>query len=716
MSNMEPRVAFSDDFLSCFAAAPRTEQKRIQEFVTKFRHDPQSSGINYEKINDAADPKFRSVRIGQNYRGIIAKPDTGNVFMLMWVDKHDDAYEWARNHKCGIHPETGSIQLVPVEQTEEAAPETPQPKDSQPPSANEPIFAEFRDRELRRLGVPDEQLEIVGAIASKQELEALERRLPQEAFEALTFLAEGVPLDEVMQGYALPVGPVDTADFSAALEREQTQRKFVVVEDEADLQQMLEAPLEKWRVFLHPSQRQLASWDVNGPIRVLGGAGTGKTVVAMHRARWLVKELFTKPQQKILFTTFTVNLATDIRENLKKICTSTEMDRIEVINIDGWVSRFLKQQDWPHRIIYSGTKTYVDLWKLALDCRPAEPDLPESFFSEEWERVIIPQRIQDRNGYFRASRVGRGVPLNRKQRAAIWPVFEEMQVQLQRAGYRTPETATQDAVDLMKSGKTARPYEAAVVDEAQDMGPDAMKLLRTLVPERANDLFIVGDGHQRIYRRKYALSHCGINIRGRSRKLRINYRTTEETRKFAMSVLEGQPIDDLDEGRDSDAGYRSLMHGRDPEISFFDSIEEEGAWIASEIQKLVENGVNTADVCVVCRTKSFLNKFSKMLPEKGLITCQLSRDSSDQRSESGVRLATMHRVKGLEFRYVFLAAINKDIVPHKSAFAKTQDPTERRSSELNERALFHVAASRAIRRLWVSSSGDPSQFLLQGKR
>lgn len=708
---MEPRVAFSDDFLSCFAAAPRAEQKRIQEFVTKFRHDPQSSGINYEKINDAADPKFRSVRIGQNYRGIIAKPDTGNVFMLMWVDNHDDAYQWARNHKCGIHPETGSIQLVPVEQTEEATTDQAEPMDGAPPSTKDAIFAEFRDRELRRLGVPDEQLEMVEAITSKEELEALEKRLPQEAFEALTFLAEGVPLDEVMEGYALPAGPVDTADFSAALEREQTQRKFVVVDDEADLQQMLEAPLEKWRVFLHPSQRQLASWDVNGPIRVLGGAGTGKTVVAMHRARWLVKEVFTGPQQKILFTTFTVNLATDIRENLKKICTSAEMERVEVINIDGWVSRFLKQQHWPHGIIYSGSKTYGDLWKLALDCRPTEPDLPESFFAEEWERVIIPQRIQGRNDYFRASRLGRGVPLTRKQRAEIWPVFEEMQTQLQRAGYRTSETATQDAVDLIKSGKTVRPYEAIVVDEAQDMGPDAMKLLRALVPERPNDLFIVGDGHQRIYRRKYALSHCGINIRGRSRKLRINYRTTEETRRFAMSVLEGQPIDDLDEGRDSDAGYRSLMHGRDPEISFFSSVEEEAAWISAEIQKLVDTGISTADICIVCRTKKLLGEFSKVLQGAGFMTRQLSRDASDKRSEAGVRLATMHRVKGLEFRYVFLAAINKDVVPHKSAFGKTQDPTECRSSELNERALFHVAASRAIRRLWVSCSGAPSVFI-----
>jgi len=710
---MEPRVAISDDFLSCFAEAPKPEQKRIQEFLTKFRHDPQSAGINYEKINDAADPKFRSVRIGQNYRGIIAKPDTGNVYMLMWVDNHDDAYEWARKHKCGIHPETGSIQLVPAEHAEEPRTEPPESAGSRPSDPAEPIFSEFRDRELRRLGVPDEQLALVGATTSREELEALEKRLPREAFEALTFLADGVPLDEVMHGYALPAGPVDTGDFSAALEREQTQRKFVVVDDDADLRHMLEAPLEKWRVFLHPSQRQLASWDVNGPIRVLGGAGTGKTVVAMHRARWLVKELFTKPQQKILFTTFTVNLATDIRENLKKICTSAEMDRIEVINIDGWVSRFLKQQDWPHRIIYSGTKTYSDLWKLALDCRPADPDLPDSFFAEEWERIVIPQRIQDRNGYFRASRIGRGVPLTRKQRAAIWPVFEEMQVQLQRAGYRTPETATQDAVDLMKSGKTVRPYEAIVVDEAQDMGPDAMKLLRTLVPERPNDLFIVGDGHQRIYRKKYALSHCGINIRGRSRKLRINYRTTEETRKFAMSVLEDQPIDDLDEGRDSDAGYRSLMHGRDPEISFLDSIEDEASWISDEIQKLVDNGINTADICVVCRTKRLLDRFSKLLREKGFMTRQLSRDASDQRADAGVRLATMHRVKGLEFRYVFLAAINKDVVPHKSAFAKTQDPTERRSSELNERALFHVAASRAIRRLWVSSSGEPSQFLVQ---
>ncbi|TVP82294.1 MAG: DNA helicase, partial [Puniceicoccaceae bacterium] len=570
-----------------------------------------------------------------------------------------------------------------------------------------------RDRELLRLGVPEERLEMVRAVRTEDQLEELEERLPRDAFEALYMLAAGTDLEEVMRDYALPAGPVDTTDFAAALERDTSKRRFMVVDDDVELQKILEAPLEKWRVFLHPSQRRLVEWECNGPIRVLGGAGTGKTVVAMHRARWLVRKVFQRADERVLLTTFTANLATDIRENLKKICEPEELERIEVIHIDAWVSRYLRANKYPNRIVYSGQPAYRNLWKLALDNAPADMGLANSFYHEEWDRVILPQRVTSRMEYFRARRIGRGVALTRRQRADIWPVFEEMHIQLQQQGLRPAEMAMQDARELIQDGKSFRPYASVIVDEAQDMGTDAMKLLRSLIPEeRSNDLFIVGDGHQRIYRNRFALSECGINIRGRSRKLRINYRTTEETRRFAISVLEGQQIDDLDQGEDTSAGYRSLMHGQPPEIGLLKSETEELDWIAERINQLLERDGSGSDICIVARTNRLVGHFEEGLKQRGLKTRRLSRDASDDRQHDGVRLATMHRVKGLEFRYVFLAAINEGVCPLDAAVENTEDPTERRSSELNERALFHVSASRAIRRLWVSSSGKPSCFLL----
>jgi hypothetical protein len=702
---MRPTVAISTDFLQAYATIPKAQQKKVMSFVTKFRNDPFSSGINYERINDARDANFRSVRIDQDYRGIVLSPEKGDVYVLLWVDKHDDAYAWARRHTCGVHPETGSLQLFEAD-TEALSPElAPTVEAAQPPLFN------LRERELLRIGVPHDRLEWVKEVRTEEELERLETLLPKEAFEALYLIAAGSDSQEIIQEYAAKAEAVDTEDFATALTREQSQRSFHVVENDQELEAMLVAPLEKWRVFLHPSQRRLVHWDVNGPIRVLGGAGTGKTVVAMHRARWLVRHALSAPDRKMLFTTFTANLATDIAENLRKICSLEELERIEVIHIDAWVSRFLKRQNYPHQIVYDGNPQYEACWQAALDARPADPPLPESFYREEWDRVILPQRITDRAQYFRAKRVGRGVPLTRGQRAEIWGVFEELRIQLHQRGLKCSEDATQDAADLLESGKAYLPYDAVVVDEAQDMGPQVMRLIRLLVPPGANDIFIVGDGHQRIYRRRYTLSACGIEVRGRSRKLKINYRTTEETRRFAVAVLEGESIDDLDGGEDSTGDYRSLVRGVPPLIRGFPNQEEEVDWLVAQIRGLQNEGSELRDICVVSRTNALVDAYEARLRAQGLACVRLSRKRADNRAQEGIRLATMHRIKGLEFRHVMLAAVNEGVVPLRQAIESSEDPTERRAGELNERALFHVAVTRAINRVFISHFGRSSPFL-----
>tara|TARA_R110001599_G_C12253490_1_gene659820 strand:+ start:112 stop:2241 length:2130 start_codon:yes stop_codon:yes gene_type:complete len=700
-------VALSDGFLSAYSAIPRGKQKKVLDFVTKFRQNPLSPGINYERINDASDANFRSVRIDQDYRGIVLSPEKGNAYVLLWVDKHDDAYDWARRHKCPIHPETGTLQLLQaVEQTMHVSP-TPEEVE---PEAEAPLLFAQRDRELLRLGVPEEHLPVVRAVRDETGVEQLEGLLPKEAFEALYLLAAGSSLDEVMREYAVPDRPVDTKDFSAALQRDHSQRQFSVIEDDAELLEMMNAPLEKWRVFLHPSQRRIVRWDCNGPVRVLGGAGTGKTVVAMHRARWLVRNRL-PPGRKLLFTTFTANLATDIQENLRKICRPDELERIEVINIDAWVSRFLKRNRYPSRIVYPGDKDYEKAWQLALDAKPADPSLPDSFYAEEWERIVLPQHVTEQKDYLRAKRTGRGVALNRRQRMEIWPVFEELLIQLHQRGLRTSEQATQDAAALLQVSEKQLPYGAVVIDEAQDMGPEVMMLLRYMLPQSANDLFIVGDAHQRIYRRRYALTACGIDIRGRSRRLRINYRTTEETRRFAVSVLEGVEVDDLDGGADSHQGYRSLMHGRPPEIRKFSNREAEVDWVSERLRELEGGGAELADVCLVARVNWLLKGYEEALQARNISVHRINRQQIDDKSRPGVRLATMHRVKGLEFRYVFIVAANDGVVPLTKATESSKDPTERASAENAERALFHVAATRAVNALFVSASDVPSPFI-----
>lgn len=703
------QVAISQDFFTAFANIPRAQQKKVNEFVSKFRANPQASGINYEKINDAANAGFRSVRIDQDYRGIVMKPDVGNVYILLWVDKHDDAYDWARRHKIQVNPETGSLQLYEVLHSEAELPES----NVDVPATLTPLIT-ARDRELLRLGVPDDRLEQVKSLTSQVQLDSLESKLPVEAFEALCFLAEGLPLDEVLEEYARPDGvtTVDTTDFDAALARTQSQRRFRVIEDDFELQQMLDAPLEQWRVFLHPTQRQLVDRHWNGPVRVLGGAGTGKTVVAMHRARWLAKNVL-KAGEKLLFTTFTRNLAADIEVNLRKICTTDEMQRIEITNIDAWISRFLKREKHPANIVYPGMEQYDRCWSRAMQLADSELSLPDSFYEEEWQRVVLQQRIVTRQDYFKASRVGRGVALSRKQRAMLWPVFEEMRLQLHQSGAMCSQDAVYTVLDMLNDGTVVRPYRAAVIDEAQDFGAESLKLIRALVNEEQDDLMIVGDGHQRIYGRKAALGHCGINIRGRGRKLRINYRTTEQIRRFATAVLEGIDVDDMDEGADSVVGYRSLILGEKPVLKGFSDAGTEADWVVKEVQQLISNGVAARDICIVGRTQIQLRTVTDKLSAVKVDQYAISRDSTDKVAIPGVRLANMHRIKGLEFRIVFLVGINAGVVPLELSLGGTEDPVEKRAREFNERALLHVAGTRAINGLYATWYGEPSRLIMQ---
>jgi superfamily I DNA/RNA helicase len=709
MNNL--KVAIGDDFLESFAQIPKSKQKKVMEFVSKFRHDPRASGINYESINDAKDENFRSVRLDLEYRGIVLKPAQGNVYILLWVDKHDDAYQWARRHRCDIHPTTGALQLMEVTKAE--PPSVAPSADRVVTYPTKPLF-EVPEDVFLRLGVPELRLDWVKGLTSIEALEMGQSLLPVEAFEALYLLATGIPLDDLLKEYAPQVAtPVDTTDFASALERDATKRRFVVVDNEMELVEMLEAPLERWRVFLHPSQRRLVERHWNGPVRVLGGAGTGKTVVAMHRAKWLADNVLTDGE-RILFTTFTSNLATDIDENLRKICSQKQMEHIEVRNLDAWVTRYLKGRNYKLRIVYPGGKgkEYDTCWDRAKAVTPAQLGLPDSFFVEEWERVVLPQAIRTQKDYLFASRTGRGVALTRKQRAEIWPVFEEMRIQLGQKQLTTIEDAVHDAItELEKDVQVSGRYRTIVVDEGQDFGPEMLQLLRRMVKSQEDDLFIVGDGHQRIYRRKAVLGKCGIDVRGRSRKLKINYRTTEEIRTFATSVLEGIPVDDLDAGEDGSKDYRSLTHGERPTIENFDTLKSEVEWILTQIDDLITEGLRPRDMCITVRTNQLLDEVQGLLSSRSVESRKLSRQQPDNRNLEGIRLATMHRVKGLEFKAVFMACLNDGVVPLRVAGNATQDPVERNLMEASERALFHVAATRAVKHLFLSSNGKMSQYI-----
>lgn len=704
------QVAISADFFTAFARLPQAQQGKVGNFITKFQRNPTASGINYERIHDAQDPNMRSVRIDQAYRGIVLKPEVGKVYILLWVDHHDEAYAWACRHACMVNSVSGSIQVyetATVAGGSAVSAVTNQAKVEQPS-----LFVELKDRELMRLGVPEALLPVVRQIQSEADLDAVENRLPVEAYEGLFLYMAGSRYDEIINGREQPIAQIDTNDFVAALSRLESQSRFVVVDDELELQAMLNAPLDKWRVFLHPSQRKLVAGNKTGAMRVLGGAGTGKTVVAMHRAKWLAEKV-ANDRKKVLFTTFTKNLALDIENNLRSICPPELMQqRIEVINLDRWVMRFLHQHNYHYNILYDTKKSQY--WQQALDRMPADLNLPEVFYQEEWQKVIQPQDVETLDQYKQASRIGRGTRLNRVERVRVWPVFEEYRSLLNRHKLREVDDAYRDAAAILENAPGVLPsYSAVVVDEAQDMSTQAFNLLRKIIPEGNNDLFIVGDGHQRIYgRHKVVLGKCGINIRGRSHKLCINYRTTEEIRRVAVNLLEGLAVDDLDGGLDSNDGYKSLTHGGAPQHEHFADVERQADFVVSYLVNVQqEKQLPLSNICIVARTHPELDRLEARLRAVGIPAQRISADKSDKTHHEQVNLATMHRVKGLEFEQMILVSINQGLVPLAQAMADKGDQVEQRQADLEERALLYVAMTRATKQVLICSYGKASPYL-----
>lgn len=699
---MSVKLAIANDFLKAMVKLPQRVQSKVIEFVGKFQKDEKSTGLNYENIIGASDKNLKSVRIDLDYRGIILKPERGDVYLLLWVDHHDEAYGWARNRICKINPDTGSLQILLTEEHDQF------PKPVQNNTENRSKLLDiYKDKDLLKIGIPQEYLPAVRSIITEEDLDKIAPSLPEETIDVLYQLAAGYSLQEIMLERENAAN-IDPYDFEAALKNIDSMRRFVVIDNDTELHAILHAPLEQWRVFLHPSQRRIVQRDFNGPVRVLGGAGTGKTVVAIHRAKWLLEYKFTKNDDKILFTTFTRNLAEDIEQNFLKFAPQCK-DRIEIVHIDKWVTDFLKSHKIKEKIHYS-IPNEDSYWQKALEEVDSSLNLPLSFYREEWESIIQPQGITDIGEYASASRIGRGTKINRKQRLQIWPVFEAYRRILQENNSMEIEDMMRLACQLIDQ-RGGLSYQAVIVDEAQDMGIPALSLIRKIAgPQRANDIFIVGDPFQSIYNKSVILSKCGINIKGRGKKLYINYRTTEEIRKKAISVLQGVDVNDLDEQSDSLKGYTSLLHGFAPQIIDCLSFDGEIDFISKYLQKIqtdAERNISFKDICIISRTKQYLKNIADKLQEKGITTLTISKISLDTDKE-GVRLSTMHRAKGLEFDTVIIAGLNTE---NDIPFQNEEDKVIEKQNDRRERSLLYVSMTRAKREVVILYYGKRSRLI-----
>ena len=675
--------------LKDFSKLPRKVQKRISELIREFEEDPQAPSIGLHSLKETMlDSKVRGIRkFPDGYRAIVIAPEKGDTFLLVHVDKHDEAYAWAKNKHFEVHEMTGIFQVF------DAAEVTAIAQEHSAPAAPAHLFARFSDDDLFYAGVPRPLIPAVKAITSDDQLDALSDYLPPDCRDVLYGLAAGMELDEILESVigvtaeeVQAVAPASPGDFSRI--QDAANFDLVLVEGEEHLKDILSASLEEWRIFLHPYQRKLVQWKTRGPMNITGAAGTGKTVALMHRAVHLARTV-DDPQDRVLVTTYTTNLSVTIKDLVTKLGPSVA-ERIEVTNLHALARTICSRSGWKGRIAEDEDLNLIweDVWR---DPSLEELPMPQDEMRREFELVIDPNGIDSEDAYLTTVRSGRP-RISRKQRRAAWPVFRTFLRGLKRRTLLTFEGAIHEARLAVEQNNFPR-YRHVLVDEVQDFSLEALKLIRAISPieeELADPLCTVGDGHQRIYRRRVPLSRAGINIIGRSRRLKINYRTSEQIRRYAQRILHGLEIDDLDEGVTTTVGDHSVFKGPDPVIRRCADDVDEAETIVEWVKALLgrEEPLATHEICVTPGKP----EIRAALEAANIKTFQLRPREMDPGSEEpGVRLGTMKRIKGLEFKAVAIACCN-------ASDAMNDLP----NADIRARCERYVAVTRAREQLLVT--------------
>ncbi|MER7449348.1 UvrD-helicase domain-containing protein [Nocardia beijingensis] len=672
----------------------RPLQVKISEVFGRFA-DATHTGIHLEKINSARHPRYRSIRIDNFWRGIVLAPESGSTYLLLRVLPHDDAYAWASRHELTVNSATGGIEIGDIAALDAMMPAL----DSATQQAATRLFEHVKDKDLVRLGIDERTLRFARTLTSAEPLEAAQEFLPTTQWQVLYGLAAGLTPDEVWAelGAALTSENIDVDDIDAAIER--SRDKIVVVDGPDELKAVFDNPFELWRIFLHPTQQSVVDATYNGPARVSGGPGTGKTVVVLHRARRLA-EAGAGP---VLVTTFTSTLGDSLQDGLGMLIDDpATAARVSVCHIDRLANRIFRQ--------VHGTPAFVtdeaELWRAAAISQPHP--FTETFLAEEWRQVVLAQQITDEDGYLLADRRGRGRRLGIRQKLQIWGVITAFEQLLRDRGLWTHETVRREATRILGSRRD-KPYRHIIVDEAQDLGPDQWRLLRAAVAPGVDDIFIAGDPHQRIYDNHVTLRDVDINITGRSHRLSINYRTTAEILAWSLGVMRGEPVDDMAGGVDSLAGCRSEVHGRAPESAGFDTAAAEVNHLVEKVRGWLGSGTDPAEIGIATRAKYFGEQIHQALRSAGIPTHLLVQGRA---ATDAVSVGTMHRMKGLEFRCLAVAGVGAAAVPAPTAVTPADEDHHTHERDIRrERSLLFVACTRAREQLSVTWHGPVSPFL-----
>ncbi|CAM5638391.1 UvrD-helicase domain-containing protein [Streptomyces canus] len=719
---------------------PRTVKGALYDFQHKFKANPQATGLQLKQLK--GDSRLWSARVNDEYRALLLRLADSD-WLIVSVKHRKEVYENLDRLSYGINHVTGGIEYVDLQVVEESvlrrtapAPPTAASARAQPETAQpEPLFARFSDQQLTDLGVAEPLVPVIRTLTTEEQLLGLIEYAPQLTSEILLSLFDGKSYEDVLEQVTAPVAapePVDTEDFQTAAARPAT---MVTTTDEALREALEGADFGRWKVFLHPTQSKLVERDYSGPARVGGGPGTGKTIVALHRVKHLAEQLPQGRNKPVLLTTYNKNLAADLRARLLELGGEPLLSRVEISHVDQLALRVVREAE------PGSTKQTIDdnqvlrEWRAMLD-EFGETTWDAEFLHDEWTQVILGQAVASRTDYFRARRAGRGRNITRPERAEIWQLAEKFTQRLDSLGRQTWAQVAERAARLEmererrmqiveqqraehggldnihlqdgSAGWLRHRYRHIVVDEAQDLRPGHWKMLRAMVARDRNDIFLVGDTHQRIYNNQVTLGSLGINIRGRSARLTLSYRTTRQILGSALGVLSGESFDDLDGNAETLAGYRSVLSGAQPELHPHADWEAERAAITELVSQWDDIPPEQIAICVP--TNAMAQQVAVSLARSGIHAVEIGPDGP--RGDEGVHIGTMFRFKGLEYQRMIIAGVSEGLVPRTEVIGMRRTDALRYRRELQRaRSLLFVATTRSRDSLAIFWHGTPSRFL-----
>ncbi|BCL13868.1 UvrD-helicase domain-containing protein [Micromonospora sagamiensis] len=698
-----PELALGRDFLPAYAKLQTRVQRAVIAAIAKFAEHTHA-GLHLEKLTGARDPNVRTIRIDRFYRGVVLALGEER-YALLNVLPHDDAIDFALSRRFTVNQTLGVLEMRDQAGIEEFA-------RTEPVSMHGGLFDHVPAADFVRLGIDEDLVPLLRVITTDQQLKSLAGRLPETQLGTLNDLATGMTVAEVWAELAdRVVSGVDTDDLLTAARR--TPERIAFVSGPVELAAILAHPFDVWRTFLHPTQRDVAYRETySGPALVTGSAGTGKTVTGLHRAVFLAERL--PDGEKVLLTTFTRALANALTRQLYRLTADPAVRaRIDVISVDKLAHDIVTRHSG--KVAVAEREILDHLWEAAAKAGPTYVNragqvtgVSAAFLRREWEQVVLAQQLTTLDEYLGTTRKGRGAGLRATQRAQVWTAIDGVARELAKRRLRTHTQLADDAAAILR--RSSARYRHVVVDEGQDLHPAQWRLLRALVPPGPNDMFLLADPHQRIYDSHVSLTQLGIEVRGRTRRLTVNYRTTHEILDLSVRVLSGDTATGLDGQDDTLRGYRSITRGGAPDLVAHPSRDDEHDALVERVGTWLDQGVEEHAIGVAVRTGQLVRTISRILGEAHIPV------ADDKRGVDGVRVATMHQMKGLEFQCLAVVGLDAGILPAPNALTSAaEDPHAHRQDLQRERCLLFVALTRARDVLYLSHTGTPSPLLPAGR-